>query len=873
MRKKMGKKSWMHKLGKKNWEMEKWYFTCCLMVFAFFLTACSTTNTDNMNAGGTAHENSVSGEGNPSRADAQEPEWVYMPEFLKVEDTRANYGKMQLIDDTVCYISRNGESSEEEDRIGQYSLIDRKLTVASIHWPLKEQNLDVSSYVFNPDYSVWLIVNAYPADYSHLKRYLCKFDSEGKNLITREITEQLTGDISLGPMAVDSQGRLYVFSGEYTEKTGIWLFDADGTFRGSITAPSSGSASAEESVLTKGTLEGEDGSFYVCIVKGVNPEHSSLMELDFEHCRLTEVTENFPNVNGFCAWKRPAGVTAGSEAISSRADSSSAESDQPANDSITGTDEITSAHGTLDTDDIASAHGTFEADDMTSTDSPARTYEYLTWDNTAVYGYNLSTQKSGATAELVELFRWADSDINGYFVTNFGRLTDGRYLCIAEDWEHDDVGLVLLTRTRSEEVPQQSRLTLAAVDSGSDLTAMAVKFNRNHAQYHLTVKNYASLTDLYNALLAKENIDIIDLSSINVEALAGQGVFEDLTPYVDRSTVFDGSDFVDGILDVYTFDGALTGIPETFWLRTVAGDGARLVNDAGLSLEELLAIAARNPNILLFDGVTREELMQYIMLFNEEAFIDQDTGQCQFDTDTFQAVLELCRRLPESSTGNGQNGGSGNGTGSGPNSGGPGRSEEDTLADRIQNGQVLFSVEDMISLNHFQPCQELFGENAACVGFPTMDGKGGTLLFPRNAFGIAAGSENKEAAWTFVEGILNQDTQKYVEEFFPYYSSLKKNLNARAERMIQSTLAADKYPTRIYDDGWTFQYHRLTWEEVHVILDLVKGARPAFVLDNDPVLQIINEEASGYYNGQKNVEDVIKVIQNRVQLYMDEQRK
>lgn len=91
------------------------------------------------------------------------------------------------------------------------------------------------------------------------------------------------------------------------------------------------------------------------------------------------------------------------------------------------------------------------------------------------------------------------------------------------------------------------------------------------SQYHLTVKSFDSLTDLYNAVLTGEPMDLVDLSGINGKNLTAQGVFEDLTPYVERSEAFGRSDFVDGILDVYTFDDTLVGIPASFTLRTVAG--------------------------------------------------------------------------------------------------------------------------------------------------------------------------------------------------------------------------------------------------------------------------------------------------------------
>lgn len=75
----------------------------------------------------------------------------------------------------------------------------------------------------------------------------------------------------------------------------------------------------------------------------------------------------------------------------------------------------------------------------------------------------------------------------------------------------------------------------------------------------------------------------------------------------------------------------------------------------------------------------------------------------------------------------------------------------------------------------------------------------------------------------------------------------------------------------IYDDGWYFKHHAVTWEEINTILDLVPDATPYFSVENDEVIKIIHEEAGAYYSGQKGVDDVVSVIQNRVQLYVNEQ--
>lgn len=88
-----------------------------------------------------------------------------------------------------------------------------------------------------------------------------------------------------------------------------------------------------------------------------------------------------------------------------------------------------------------------------------------------------------------------------------------------------------------------------------------------------------------------------------------------------------------------------------------------------------------------------------------------------------------------------------------------------------------------------------------------------------------------------------------------------------------SLYKSDVFPELIYSDGTTFQYHALTCEDVNVMLNLVPDAQPYFDAEGDEVIRIICEEAAGYHSGQKSAEEVAGVIQNRVHLYVNENRK
>ena len=764
-------------------------FLVTLTCAALLLTACQKDGGDS----GNDSSYSGLGKGGEDAADmggaVPEKEWAYVPEFITVGDDRASYGDMQLLGDTVCYISMVSEVAEEAQKICRYSLADRELTQISIQWPIEEQNREICSFAFNPDYSVWLIVNAYSADYSQLNRYLCRFDSEGRNLAALDITQEMGRGSSVGDMAVDGQGRIYVFTSEHAEEgeAGVWLYTGDGDYQERLCF------GVSETVRLIGTIEGDDGRFYACISKGESPDCCTMLEVDFEGKRLTEVDTEFPNVNGLCKGKQ---------------------------------------------------------------------YDLLLYDDRFVYGYDFPAEGSGSGQMPEELFAWTDSDINGYFVEDLRTLGEDRYYATVENWINKDRSIVVLRRTKASDVVPRKNMVLAAVDGGGDLAALAIKFNRSQGQYHIDVADYDSLTDLYNAILTKEAVDIINLSGVDVESLSRQGIFEDLMPYLERSQDLAPSDFVEGLLDTYTVNGLLAGIPERFRLETLGGDRGLLEGEPGLTLERLFAIAERNPEALPVGEVTKEEVMRYLMMFNQDAFIDWETGECRFDSAQFREVLEFASRFPDTLETV------------------PG---EDSLPRKTHDGRVLFAIYNMGSLGAFQYFEGLFGETAAFVGFPTGDGKGGTLLYPRNAFGITAMSQCKEGAWEFIESILEpgQTERMEPEQVYREYSyyddafpSLKRSLDIIAEYAIEDDRIwaeeGHSFGGRIYDDGWFMEFHAVTREEIDAVLALVKDAKPFRSAEGDEIIKIIGEEAPAFYSGQKSLEDVAEVIQSRVRIYVNE---
>ena len=70
------------------------------------------------------------------------------------------------------------------------------------------------------------------------------------------------------------------------------------------------------------------------------------------------------------------------------------------------------------------------------------------------------------------------------------------------------------------------------------------------------------------------------------------------------------------------------------------------------------------------------------------------------------------------------------------------------------------------------------------------------------------------------------------------------------------------------EEAYSYTAHTLNQEEADVIRNIIENR---LLLDwNNPVITNVMEEAPAYFEGQKSLDEVTDIIQNRVQLYVDE---
>lgn len=729
-------------------------------------------------------------------------EWVYVPEYFELEEDNVSYYDMKYLGDALYYQSYdyNEETATSTQSICRYSLTDRSVSKAAIPLEPSETGED-GSYKGQSIYSFMPLED--------------------------------------GGYAVALSNYQGSPNGSYESWLEFAKYDAEGNevFKTDMKEAMEGDDSNAyvRSIQTDG-----QGRFYLAADSKV-----WLLDAEGVFCGAAEVNTGW--INGMGADKD------GKVYVSYY---------------NMDTDGSSLAEVNFDQKAVGTVYGNLP-DTSVSTISAGLEKDFLLYSSTAVYEYDLATQTSE------KLFDWLDSDINGSFVQTVGVLEDGRILAVIQDWSTNDNEIALLTKTPGSEAVQKEQIVIGVM-SGYNLQAAAVKFNRNNDKYHVTIKEYIdtsnytetsyedAVTNMNNDLISSNCPDIIALSSLNVSQLAAKGVFEDLTPFLEQSASLNREDYLENILDAYTYDGRLVSIPATFSLQTVIGRASDVGTEMGWTLEELIAYADANPGASVFDGMTQEAMLRVFLTYNEENFIDWEAGTSNFNTEEFKKLLAFVNRFPE---------------------------EYDWSADnlseatKIQNGDVLLANTYISDFNDIQMYYEMFGGEITCIGYPTMDGSAGCVLYANGAYAITAKSSNKEAAWSFIEYFLSElDTDDYGYGYG--FSTNKKNLEKNAQEAVKVEYLLDQNGNQVLDengepipttgvssmsfmDGWSYTYHTPTQEEVDTVLALMEVARP--VSDaNTEIMNIINEEAAAYFKGQKSADEVADIIQSRVQMFVSE---
>ena len=166
----------------------------------------------------------------------------------------------------------------------------------------------------------------------------------------------------------------------------------------------------------------------------------------------------------------------------------------------------------------------------------------------------------------------------------------------------------------------------------------------------------------------------------------------------------------------------------------------------------------------------------------------------------------------------------------------------------------------------FEDAERVIG-NAALLGVPTPDGSG-PVACSGNTVAVSAHAADVAVCCEFVKSLLSDDVQNELAQHGSYPLNREIFRKAGYEAVDYfNTVSVNSY----YDPDGTRSKNRVTFTKDYI--DMVEKAISSAteIIHSDPDIEkILVEEMPAYFSGQKSLEEVVKIAQDRVQKVLGE---
>lgn len=476
-----------------------------------------------------------------------------------------------------------------------------------------------------------------------------------------------------------------------------------------------------------------------------------------------------------------------------------------------------------------------------------------------------------------EIVNWINSDINGDYVASVIALDNGDFLIHLNNWQTNSSSFCRLTKRDASELENTKVVTIAVLYPDQELTAQITEFNKSSSEYRFRITDYSQYYEfddndvttntpsnqLKMDIIAGKTPDMIYCSDHSlISSLAPKGTFTDLYQFLDNGGELSRDDLLPNILEALEYDGKLVSISNFFSVSTLAVK-KKYVDKDGWTFDEMVeTYDGLSSKMDFYINASKEYVFGTLASPND--FIDYKNGTCNYDSPEFIKLLEFCNRFPK----------------------------QDELIDwetaTDEEMQEYWSKQENAARNDKSLVYEMylsdfrtyartkqvdFGEDISLVGKPSEDGNGSSIS-TNNNFAILESSPSKEVCWQLITAFFTED----------YYSKNLWNLPVRVSAIEKMADESMSRPYWLDENGKKYEYDDsyyigdkeyivdpLTKEERDYVLDFIKSIKNISDYYSLDVEQIVNEETTAFFNGEKTAEEAAKMIQNRVSILVSEQ--
>lgn len=455
-------------------------------------------------------------------------------------------------------------------------------------------------------------------------------------------------------------------------------------------------------------------------------------------------------------------------------------------------------------------------------------------------------------AQTVLKMSFINSDINVISFDALISLSDTSFAGVFHEGYGSKASLGIFTYTAPEAVPDRAVLTLDGCYISNEILQRVVEFNRSSDQYRIVVRHVeeydseeelaAGINELHSRILSGGMPDIPITDGLPVELYESKGLLADIGALLKRDEELSRVDFLQNVFNAYSTDGKLYYVIPRFTVNTMAGAASTVGGRTSWTLSDALQLLKSLPEgTNLIAEPNRMSFLQTAMAYCEQEFVDRDAGKCHFQSENFLAIMEYAKSLPEAAEGDCHD-------------------EEYWRNYEMQflEGRTLLSamsVYDFGEVNYY--VNELFGEEAAYVGFPAAEGSG-SCVRAKEAYAISAHSGHLEGAWEFLRYYLTDEYQSGPGSGLPVQRQYFQESAAAA--LLESAARSAEDPSAAAQS--------LTEEQLDRLVNFILSVDRRYYYSEE-IMDIVTEESAAFFAGDKTAQEAAEIIQRRAQLYLD----
>lgn len=491
------------------------------------------------------------------------------------------------------------------------------------------------------------------------------------------------------------------------------------------------------------------------------------------------------------------------------------------------------------------------------------TTDFILLDSNGVYVYNIGDEN------VTPVMNYINSDLASANVQKVAMVDEESFIGVYNDINYK-TKMAVFTKVNPEDIPDKQVLVLGAIYLGNDVRQRVVDFNKTNEKYRITLRDYSKYNtmDDYNASYTQLNNDIIsgkmpDIliadNQMPINSYIGKGLIADIGKLIEKDEELSKKEFMENVFKAFSIDDKLYQVIPSFYVSTIIGKTSNIGERSGWNMKEMLETLDKMPEgTKAFSEISRNTFLYYVIQYSGSDFINSTTGKCNFDSEEFIDMLEFAKSLPEQIDY---------------------EVYEESNYWELQESQYRDNRVLLMSTGIYQirdmnyTINGTFGEDVTFVGFPN-ENRNGSVMDVFTMYILSAKSKNLDGAWEFIRYYLTDEYQENLQWELPVN---KEIFLKKAQEALERPYYIDQDGQRVsYDDTYYLNGESITLppmsqQQVDKIVDFIGSVNRSSYYNSD-IMKIIEEETEAFFSDQKTAQDVVKIIQSRAQVYVNENR-